>query len=531
MKQFFSIALALSLVFSGCTKVPGVAADNKIGGSSSSTTSKTVVSKAPVTPVAFTPETRSLVSPEEIPLLEQINQENIRVANAATPSIVRITATRQADPHMQFFGKDSPFHFSPKNIPPSHSFELNEPSYGSGVIISKDGYIVTNNHVTEDARDIQVQLQDKSSYPARIVASDMLVDVAVLKIDASNLPALPWGDSDKVQVGEQVFAIGNPFNLEDSVSKGIVSAKGRNLPGSRNYENFIQTDAAINPGNSGGALINIHGELIGLNAAIASISRFNMGVGFAIPSNLVRYAVDGLLKEGKLVRGYLGVRLPETIDDGTLNELNLKSDQGALLSGVQPGSPADIAKLRPFDFIMEVDGHKISNTGDLRLIVSQIPIGKEVEVKYIRDGAPQSTQIKISETPHELLTQVAPDNNKENTDQAPQSNPQQPEVSTVLSGLQVADLDDKTRQKLGLGSGVKSGVVVSNVEEGSPADKKSIQKGDMIERACVNRGPTQEITSAKDFTDMAKNLKPGQSVVLLVHHNKAGSFVFLAPSQ
>ena len=529
MKRFFGIAFALSLAFSGCNRAPEVAADNKIGNSSPSAESKAVASTAPVTPVAFTPETKSLVSPEEIPLLEQINQENIKVASAVTPSIVRITATRQTDPHMQFFGKDFPFHLSPKSIPPSHSFDLNEPSYGSGVIISKDGYIVTNNHVIEDSRDIQVQLQDKNTYPAKIVAADMLVDVAVLKIDASDLPALPWGDSDKVQVGEQVFAIGNPFNLEDSVSKGIVSAKGRNLPGSRNYEDFIQTDTAINPGNSGGALINIHGELIGLNAAIASTSRFNMGVGFAIPSNLVRYAVEGLLKEGKLVRGYLGVQLPEAIDDGTLNELNLKSDQGALLSGVQPGSPADLAKLRPFDFITEVDGHKIGNTGDLRLIVSQIPIGKEVEVKYIRDGAPQSTQVRIAETPHAFLTGVTPANENENSDQDLSPHSRSSEVSTVLSGLQVADMDDGVRQKLRLDSVVKSGVVVTGVEEGSPADKKGIEKGDVIERACVNRGSTQEITSAKNFADVAKNLKPDQRVVLLVHHNKAGSFVFLAP--
>ncbi len=193
------------------------------------------------------------------------------------------------------------------------------------MIISKDGYIVTNSHVLEDAKTVEVQLPDQRIFPARVVASDAPVDVAILKVDATDLPALPWGDSDKVQVGEQVFAIGNPFNLDDSVSKGIVSAKGRNLPDSNNYEDYIQTDAAINPGNSGGALINIHGELIGINAAIASTSRGNMGVGFAIPSNLARYAVEGLLKEGKLVRGYLGVRLPTSIDEGVSAQLGLST--------------------------------------------------------------------------------------------------------------------------------------------------------------------------------------------------------------
>ena len=523
------MVFAVALAFSGCNKAPGVAADNKKNPPPAP--NQTAVSTVSATPVVFTPETRNLVAPEEIPLLEQINQENIKVAAAAMPSIVRVIATKQVDPRMQFFGKDFPFHFSPGTAPQSHSFEQNEPAYGSGIIISKDGYIVTNNHVIEDTKDVQVQLHDMSIYPAKVVAADALVDVAVLKIDASDLPALPWGDSDKVQVGEQVFAIGNPFNLEDSVSKGIVSAKGRNLPGSRNYEDFIQTDAAINPGNSGGALINIHGELIGLNAAIASMSRVNMGVGFAIPSNLVRYAVDGLLKEGKLVRGYLGVQLPETVDDGTLSQLNLKNDQGALLSGIQPGSPADVAKLRPFDFITEVDGHKIGSIGDLRLTVAQIPIGKEVEVKYIRDGKPQSTTVKVAEIPHEFMAKASINNEGDNGDQAPSPNVHQPEADTVLSGIQVSDLDDKVRQKLGLDSVVRNGVVVSGIQEGSLADAKGIQKGDVIESVCVNRGSTQEITAAKDFDAVAKNLKPDQSVVLLVHHNKSGSFVFLTPSQ
>ncbi len=526
MKSFLSFACVFALALSGCNKVPAVAAETK----KDTSTVKIETVAVPVTPVAFTPETRNLVSPEEIPLLEQINRENIKVVNAARPSIVRITATHAVDPRMQLFGSDIPFQFRFGPGGSSHpSIPQNEPSFGSGVIISKDGYVVTNNHVVEGAKDVQVQLEDKNSYSARVVASDALFDVAVLKIDASNLPALPWGDSDKVQVGEQVFAIGNPFNLEDSVSKGIVSAKGRNLPGSGNYEDYIQTDAAINPGNSGGALINIHGELIGLNAAIASISRFNMGVGFAIPSNLVRYAVDSLLKDGKLVRGYLGVKLPETVEDGVINQLGLKNDQGALLAGIQVGSPAAMAKLHAGDFITEVDGHKISSVADLRLIVAQTAIGKEVEVKYIRDGASQSTKVKIAEVPKDLRAELIPGDQNELGDQLPLPlNSNQPAVSTVLSGLQVTDIDDKTRQKLSAGT-VNSGVVVSGVQEGSLADGKGLQKGDVIESACVNRGSTQEIANAKDFTSLAKNLKSDQSVVLLVHHGKASSFVYLAP--
>ena len=268
---------------------------------------------------------------------------------SATPSIVRITATVEADPHADLFGD---FPFKIPGIP--HGMKTMMPSYGSGVIISRDGYIVTNNHVVDEAEAVTVQLRDERSYPARVVAKDEPTDIAVLKIAASDLPAMPWGDSDKVEVGEQVFAIGNPFDLDDSVSKGIVSAKGRNLPGSTNYEDYIQTDAAINVGNSGGALVNIHGELIGINAAIASFTRGNEGVGFSIPSNMVRNAVDQLLKQGRMVRGYLGVRLPERVDDGVVEQLGLDASSGALLAGVLRRSPAEAAKLHPVDFITEV---------------------------------------------------------------------------------------------------------------------------------------------------------------------------------
>ena len=343
-----------------------------------------------------------------MPLLEQINRENVRVVAAAAPSIVRIVAARPPDPHQRLFAP-FPFHFGPGT---ARDFHQNDPSCGSGVIISRDGYIVTNYHVLEDSKDIEVQLPDQRTFPARLVASDTPTDMAVLKIDGTDFPPLPWGDSDKVEVGEQVFAIGNPFDLDDSVSKGIVSAKGRNLPGLPNapdastYEDYIQTDAAINAGNSGGALIDIHGELIGINAAIASTSRGNMGVGFSIPSNLVRYAVEGLLKDGKLVRGYLGVQLPASVDEGVTGQLGLDSDRGALLAGVQHSSPADVAQLQPVDFITEVDGHKIDSVAQLRLIVAQIPIGKEVVVNYIRAGAARSTTVEIAEAPKEVILEA-----------------------------------------------------------------------------------------------------------------------------
>jgi serine protease Do len=406
------------------------------------------------------------------------------------------------------------------------------------VIISKDGYIVTNNHVIESASSVEVQLLDQRSFPARVIAADAPVDIAVLKIEVpTDLPALPWGDSDKAQVGEQVFAIGNPFNLDDSVGKGIISAKGRNLPDSNSYEDYIQTDAAINRGNSGGALVNIHGELIGINAAIASTSGGNMGVGFAIPSNLVRYAVEGLLRDGRLVRGYLGVRLPTSVDPGVTEQLGLDSDQGALLAGVQQTSPADLAKLQAVDFITEVDGHKIGSVAELRLIVAQMPIGKEVVVDYVRAGTAHTTTVKIGELPKD----AEPDDSEEEFPTGsgmpfppPSGVPAQ--VDNVLNGVAVSDLTDKTRQRFGVEDMITSGVVVTAVQEGSAAESKGIMPGDVIEMVCSHRASIQSLKMSTDFTDLTKTLKPDQGVVLLVHHgklsgyeDKASTFVYLEP--
>lgn len=526
MKRLLAFSFVLIVAFSGCRKSDSASTPIRQEGPLPQARASESSAK---TPIAFKPPSGSLFSSEQVPLLEQINRENIKVASAAMPSIVRVTSSRPADPHLQLFGNKTPFsfHFGP-GAP--HNLMLNEPSYGSGVIISRDGYVVTNYHVIEDARDVGVQLHDKRSFPARIVAFDAPMDMAVLKIDASGLTALPWGDSDKVQVGEQVFAIGNPFNLEDSVTKGIVSATGRNLPESSAtaplYVDYIQTDAAINPGNSGGALINIHGELIGFNDAIASTSGGNMGVGFAIPSNLARYAVEGLLKEGKLVRGYLGVKLPETVDDQVIDQLHLGTEQGALLAGVQPGSPADQAHLRAGDFITEVDGHKVIGIPELRLVVSQLAVGKEVSLSFIRDGKKQSTTVKIAELTPEALASANP-----TTDAPPTADGAPVVADNVLSGLQVTDLDEKIRAKLGVDSAVTSGVVVSGVDDGSPADIKGLQPGDVIESASVGRASTQALASANAFAVLAKNLKPKESVVLLIHHGKTSSFIYLAPQK
>ena len=523
------------LALAGCNRAPSSGAGDDASANSDDSSQQSApadTSPGDNKPPDLKLQTGHLISSQDIPLLEQIDRENERVVAAATPSVVRIIAVGPVDPHAEIFG-DLPFKIPgmPKNM------RQTAPSYGSGVIISKDGYIVTNHHVIADADSVEVQLRDERAFPARVVASDEPSDIAVLKIAATDLPALPWGDSDKVEVGEQVFAIGNPFDLDDSVSKGIVSAKGRNLPDSSNYEDYIQTDAAINPGNSGGPLINIHGELIGINAAIASYNRVNDGVGFSIPSNLVRYAVTGLLKDGKLVRGYLGVRLPTKIDGGVAEQLGLQANHGALLAGVQRSSPADQAKLKPVDFITEVDGHKIDSVARLRLIVAQIPIGKQVVVNFIRAGEPQSTTVKIAELPKEPdAPDPEPPADPPGDSSPAKPDPALPQGDQALTGLQVTDLNAKSRQMFGIDDMITAGVVVTGVQEGSPADNRGLLRGDVIEIACAQRGEIQSLGSANDFTSLTKKLKPDQSVVLLVHHgvtsgpeNRSSMFIYLTP--
>jgi serine protease Do len=528
--------LALALVLSGCGRSDVHHGTAGADGSQDSSPDSPALPPVPDHASTFTPTTHPLIAPGDVPILEQINRENTRVVAAALPSLVRVTSMMQVDPHSQLLG--FPFHFP--GMP--HGVKTVVPSYGSGVIISRDGYIVTNYHVIRDARNVDVQLHDKRSFPARIVASDQETDIAVLKIDADDMVAMPWGNSDKIQVGEQVFALGNPFNLDTSASKGIISGIGRNLPEGPSegearpeYQDYLQTDAAINMGNSGGALINIHGEIIGINAAIASFTQGSEGVGFSIPSNLVRSTVEQLIRQGKLVRGYLGVRLPVKVDDGVSEQLGLDSNRGALLAGIQRSSPADQAKLRPVDCIVEVDGHKIESLPQFRLIVAQIPVGKKIVVNYIRAGAERSATVEIAELPKET---PAPDSPLP-PDNVPTTTPAVDTLSQrndVLAGVQVVELNDQSRQQFGVDDFVTSGVIVTGVQEGSPADQKGLMRGDVIEVACAQRGAIQTLAHPSDFTDIIKRLKADQSVVLLVHHGKlsgdedrSSTFLYLAP--
>ena len=274
-------------------------------------------------------------------------------------------------------------------------------SMGSGVIISPDGYIVTNHHVVVASTDIKVLLSDRRDFAARLVGTDSKTDLAVLKIEQTGLPALTFADSSKVQVGDVVLAIGNPFDVGQAVSMGIVSATGRGL-GGENYEDFIQTDAAINPGNSGGALVSAEGRLIGINTAIMSRTGGNQGVGFAIPSSMARNVTDQIIRSGKVSRAFLGVMIqPITAD--LAKAFKLSKSEGALIADVNPGSPAERAGLKPGDVVTKVDDHAVADSRTLRLTIGEMSPGKVVQMAVVRDGIERQYSVTLGEQPSDKV--------------------------------------------------------------------------------------------------------------------------------
>jgi serine protease Do len=508
-------ALAAALALSACHRDSSVPATDDTASSDSQ----------PQAPARFTPATGSQVAPADISMLEQINRENVHVIGTAMPGIVRISSTIAVDPRQEMAGNLThiPFPFERHDSTP-----FSEVAYGAGVILKKNGYIVTNSHVVDQAQSIEVQLQDHRVFPATLVAADPQIDVAVLKIAANDLKPLPWGDSDKIRVGEQVFAIGNPFDLGASASRGIISATGRAIPEpSATFEDYLQTDAAINPGNSGGALINIRGELIGINVEIASTSGADRGVGFALPSNLLRYAVSSLLEHGHISRGFLGVALPTVVDEGVLAQLGLGTGEGALLAGIYPSSPASRAKLQPADFITEIDGHKVGSISELQVIAAQLTVGRQTPITYIRDGEIHSTFIKISSSPQSFAHQPAPIVKEASEVPAPLVPPGA--AANALSGLQVTNLDGKLRAKFQVDDWISSGALVTGVQSGSAAEMRGFQQGDLIEMVCVRRASPLTLSSAAELSKIAADLQPDQGVALLVHRGPSTRFIYLPP--
>ncbi len=432
------------------------------------------------------------------------------IANAISPSVVNISTTKVRqkgsapffdDPFFDFFNPFRDFR-APK--------KWKEQSLGSGVIVSGDGYIITNNHVVEQADEIRVTLLDKRAFDARIIGADPKSDVAIVKIGAKDLQAIRWGDSDKLRVGEFVLAIGNPYRLSHTVTMGIISAVGRANVGIADYEDFIQTDAAINPGNSGGPLVNIKGELIGINTAIFSRSGGYQGIGFAVPSNMARLVMDQLIRDGKVTRGWLGVSIQELTPELS-RKFGLKKSKGALVGDVVGGGPAEKAGIKSGDIILEFNGKKVKNVGNLRNMASECKVGSKVSITIFRDGTESSRSVVISELPIETARMVQET---------------QPGESTFeeLTGFIVIELSEESARQLGLNKNEK-GVVVLRVEPGSSADEVGIRKGDVIQE--IDR---KKIDGLERFNKIVSGLQHGDIVLLYINRGGKNFYVTLGVS-
>lgn len=370
------------------------------------------------------------------------------------------------------------------------------------MIVSTDGYVLTNNHVIEGAQEVTVTLPDKRDFKGTIVGTDPKTDLAVVKIDGQNLPTVVWGDATKLQVGEYVLAVGNPFGLNSTVTLGIVSALGRGRMGITQYEDFIQTDAAINPGNSGGALVNTRGELVGINTAIFSQTGGYQGVGFAVPTSMSRPIYESLIKSGKVVRGYLGIGIQDLSQD-LAKSFGIKNAKGALVSDVKEESPADQAGLKQGDVITAFQGSPVEDAVALQRLVTRAAVGMKVSVKVIRDGHEKDLTVTIGEQLD--TTKVA--------------KAESGEADYAFAGVAVQDLDRETAKELGL-KGKAQGVVVTGVEPESGAEKAGLMAGDVIRE--INRQP---VKSVKEFEKASSAIKKGDNVLILI--NRRGSSLFL----
>jgi serine protease Do len=425
------------------------------------------------------------------------------IVDRALPAIVNISSSKvsrentsmqsqQMDPFFrQFFGRD----FAP-NMPQQR--ERREHSLGSGVIVRSDGYLLTNNHVIDGATDVTVTLNDKRELKAKIVGTDPKTDIAVLKVDAANLPTLPFASSSNARVGDIVLAMGNPFGLGQTVTMGIVSAKGRTNLGIEDYEDFIQTDAPINPGNSGGALINTHGELIGINTAILANNGGNQGVGFAVPVALARSVMGQVMEHGKVVRGYLGV-VPQNVTPALQHALHLNQSNGVVMGDVTADGPAAKAGIERGDVVTEVDGTKIEDANQLRMKISLTPPGTTVNLKTLRNGSEKTVAVKLGELPGTVA-----DNTHSGGSEAGSS--------SALDGVSVDTLNAQMLRQMQLPASTL-GVAVTNVEPGSAAQTAGLREGDVIQE--VNH---MAVSSAADFDRAVRSAGSGP-VLLLVNRN------------
>ncbi|MFP5276781.1 MAG: Do family serine endopeptidase [Acidobacteriota bacterium] len=430
------------------------------------------------------------------------------IIGPALPAVVNVSSTKVvkqkaapnifADPFFrQFFGGQVPQQQQPQSE--------QEHSLGSGVIVNPDGYILTNNHVVAGASDVEVFTQNRKKYKAKVIGTDPRTDIAVLKIDATGLPTLSMGDASKLKVGDLVFAIGDPFGIGETATMGIVSATGRALGGAiEHYEDFIQTDAAINPGNSGGALIDAHGDLIGINTAILSGGGGNEGVGFAIPVNLAHDIMNQIVEHGKVIRGYLGVTI-QAVNPDMAKAFGLSQGGGALIGDVSPDGPGAKAGLKRGDIVQQLNGKPVTGPDDLSLRVSEMPPGSVAHMQVFRDGKTMNLDVTLGTFPEKG-----------------QPGQPTPGAAAALKGLQVQNLDDNLRQQLGLPGGT-FGVVVTGVDPSSGAAAAGIQQGDVIQE--VDHKPVHNV---QEFQSAIAGLA-NQPILLLVNHSGTTHYVVVEP--
>ena len=434
------------------------------------------------------------------------------VVKKVLPAVVSIESTKVSkiptafeggapdDPlFRQFFGNgDSNRQFNaPREAP-----DQREQGLGSGVILTPDGYIVTNNHVVDGATAVRVTLADKREFNAKVIGADPKADIAVIKIDATNLPVVTVGDSSKIQVGDYALAIGNPFGVGQTVTMGIVSATGRSHLGIEEYEDFIQTDAPINPGNSGGALVNDRGELIGINTAIiAHGSSGNQGIGFAVPVNMARNVMEQLVKTGKVTRAYLGI-VPQDVTPAIAKAFGEKDARGALVGDVSANSPASKSGIEKGDIILDVNGKPVADSNELRMTISMMQPDANVNLRISRNGAEREVAVQLGELP--TTTASAKQNGEKE--------------SSALSGVSVENLDAQSAEELKLPANAQ-GVVVTNVSPSSEAAEAGLRQGDVIQE--VNH---KAVKNTSDFERAVGSSKA--DTLLLVNRN--GNTMYLA---
>ncbi|HXG52996.1 MAG TPA: DegQ family serine endoprotease [candidate division Zixibacteria bacterium] len=433
----------------------------------------------------------------------------VALSKKLRPVVVNISTMQVSEGRGQEFGspfgEDDPFNefwrrFFGGPIPRGPQRQR---SLGSGFIIDADGSILTNNHVVENAQKIVVKLADEQEYEAKVIGRDAKTDIAIIKINANTkLPVASLGDSDRLEVGEWVMAIGNPFGLDSTVTSGIVSAKGRHI-GQGPYDNFIQTDASINPGNSGGPLINWRGEVIGINTAIFSRSGTNIGIGFAIPINLVKELLPQLRGKGKVTRGYLGV-LIQKVTPEIAESLGLEKARGALVANVSKDGPAEKAGVKVGDVIIEFDGREIRDSGELPIIVARTPVDKKVRMKVLRDKKEVVLNVTIGELKDEEVVASAAEKGE--------------------LGLTVQRVTPQIAESLGLEKA--DGVVVTAVEPGSAADDAGLRRGDVIVE--IDRKP---IRSVEDYKKAIAGARKGKGILFLVRRGESTLFLALKPQR